>query len=202
MHVEIQLWDFPQMRERIVFYDAGLITDQIDAGEDYSSIKRVITILITDYLLIHESGRYHNRFTLYDPESAIEFSDLIEIHTLELPKLPETADNYLWHWLRFLRAESREDLEMVAQASPKLKKTVVKLLELSEDEHARMIYEAEVKALRDDRSRVRGAFEKGANEKALEIARNLIAIGMPVEKIADATALSYEEIEKVRTEPT
>ena len=107
---------------------------------------------------------------------------------------------------------------MVAQASPKLKKTIVKLLELSEDEQARVIYEAEVKALRDERARIRGAFEKGVfqgkaegriegknegkNEKALEIARNLINIGMPVEKIADATALSYEEIEKVRTEST
>ena len=95
---------------------------------------------------------------------------------------------------------------MVAQASPKLKKTVVKLLELSEDEEARMIYEAEVKALRDERARIRGAFEKGAiqgkNEKALVIARNLIDIGMPVEKIAVATALSYEEIEKVRAEST
>jgi hypothetical protein len=84
-------------------------------------------------------------------ELEVEFSDLIEIHTLELPKIPETADNYLWHWLRFLRAESREDLEMVAQASPNIKKTVVKLLELSEDEEARLIYEAEVKALRDER---------------------------------------------------
>ena len=99
---------------------------------------------------------------------------------------------------------------MVAHASPKLKKTVVKLLELSEDEEARMIYEAEVKALRDERARMRGAFEKGViqgknegkNEKTLEIARNLIDIGMPAEKIADATALSYEEIEKVRTEST
>jgi predicted transposase/invertase (TIGR01784 family) len=146
-----------------------------------------------------------------DSEAAIEFTDLIEIHTLELPKLPETADNYLWHWLRFLRAQSKEDLDMGAPAGPKLQKTVVKLLELSEDEEARMIYEAEVKALRDDRACMRGAFEKGVvqgnregkvegkNEKALEIARNLIDIGMPIEKIADATALSYEEIEKLRT---
>jgi predicted transposase/invertase (TIGR01784 family) len=235
VHVEIQLWDFPQMRERIIFYDAGLITDQIDAGEDYGSIKRVITILITDYVLIPESLRYHNRFTLNDPETAIEFTDLIEIHTLELPKLPETADNYLWHWLRFLRAQSKEDLDMIAQASPKLQKTVVKLLELSEDEEARMIYDAEVKAARDEQARMRGAFEKGVvqgkaegkvegkakglaegkvegkaeglvegkvegkKEKALEIARKLIDFGIPIEKIADATALSYEEIEKLRT---
>jgi predicted transposase/invertase (TIGR01784 family) len=155
--------------------------------------------------LIPENPRYHNRFTLSDLEAALEFTDLIEIHTLELPKLPETADNYLWHWLRFLRAQSKEDLDMVAQASPKLNKTVVKLLELSEDEEARMIYEAEVKAQRDERARIRGAREEGKaegkaegkNEKALEIARNLIALGMPVEKIAAATALSREEVGKL-----
>jgi hypothetical protein len=74
----------------------------------------------------------------------------LEINTLELPKLPQIADNYLWHWLRFLRAESKEDLDMVAQASPQLKKVVVKLLKLSQDERARMLYEAEVKQQRDN----------------------------------------------------
>ena len=203
VHVEIQLLDFPQIRERIVFYDAGLITDQIDAGEEYGSIKRVITILITDYVLLPEGSSYHNRFTLYDPESTMEFTDLIEIHTLELPKLPETADNYLWHWLRFLRAESKEDLDMVAQASPKLQKTVVKLLELSEDEEARMIYEAEVKAARDERARMRGAFEKGMLqgktegrvESKLEIAQKLLKKKMPIEDILEITGLSRDDIE-------
>ena len=161
VHVEIQLSGMPQMRERLIFYDAGLITHQIDAGEDYGVIKRVITILITDYELIPESRRYHNHFTIYDPVSEIEFTDLLEINTLELPKLPEMADNYLWHWLRFLRAESKEDLDMVAQASPKLEKVVGKLLELSEDECARMIYEAQVKEERDNRARLRGALEQG-----------------------------------------
>jgi predicted transposase/invertase (TIGR01784 family) len=210
VHVEIQLLDFPQMRERIVFYDAGLITDQIDIGEEYGSIKRVITILITDYVLIPESERYHHRFTLYDPESAIEFTDLIEIHTLELPMLPEMADNYLWYWLRFLRAESKEDLDMVAQASPELKKTVVKLLELSEDEEMRMIYEAEVKAARDERARMRGAREEGKAEgivvgksvgksegrieSKLEIARKLLDMKMPIEIIVQATGIPSEDI--------
>ena len=78
------------MGERIVFYDAGLIADQIDEGEEYGVIKRILTILIVDYVLISESPHYHNRFTLYDKASAVEFTDLIEIHTLELSKLLET----------------------------------------------------------------------------------------------------------------
>jgi predicted transposase/invertase (TIGR01784 family) len=212
VHVEIQLWDFPQMRERIVFYDAGLITDQIDAGEEYDLIKRVITILITDYVLIPESPCYHNRFTLCDPKAAIEFTDLIEIHTLELPKLPETADNYLWHWLRFLQAQSKEDLDMVAQASPKLQKTVVKLLELSEDEEARMIYEAEVKAQRDERARMRGAWEKGMAEgkaegmaegkaegrieSKREMAQKLLEKKMPIEDVLEITGLPLNDIDR------
>jgi predicted transposase/invertase (TIGR01784 family) len=89
---------------------------------------------------------------------------------------------------------------MVAQASPNLEKVVVKLLELSEDEESRMIYEAEVKAQRDDRARMRGAYDQGKNEKALEIASNLIDLGMPVEKIAQSTGLPPEEIEKLRTD--
>jgi predicted transposase/invertase (TIGR01784 family) len=125
---------------------------------------------------------------------------------LELPKLPETADNYLWHWLRFLQAESKEDLSMVAQASPELNKTVVKLLELSEDEESRMIYEAEVKAARDEQARMQGAFDigkaegiaEGKNEKTLEIAFNMIEMGIPVETITQSTGLASEEIEKLR----
>jgi predicted transposase/invertase (TIGR01784 family) len=200
VHLEIQLSDLPQMRERLIFYDAGLITDQIDAGEDYGVIKRVITILIVDYELIPESPRYHNRFTLYDPASAIEFSDLIEINTLELPKLPKMADNYLWHWLRFLRAESKEDLDMVAQASPKLEKVVGKLLELSEDESARMLYEAEVKQERDNRARLRGAWEEGEKTGRFEIAQKLLKRNMPINTIVEVTGLSREEIEKLFAE--
>ena len=200
VHLEIQLSGLPQMRERLIFYDAGLITDQINAGEDYGAIKRVITILIVDYVLIPESPRYHNRFTLYDPASAIEFSDLLEINTLELPKLPKMADNYLWHWLRFMRAESMEDLDMVSQASPKLEKVVGKLLELSQDERARMLYEAELKQERDNRARLRAAREEGEKTERIEIARRLLNMDLPIENIVKATDLSHEEIEKLRAE--
>ena len=148
--------------------------------------------------MIPESPRYHNRFILYDPASLIEFTDLIEINTLELPKLPEIADNYLWHWLRFLRAESKEDLDMVAQASPKLKRAVVKLLELSQDERARMLYEARVKEERDNRARMRGALEEGKREERIEIARRLLDMNVPLEDIVKATFLSHEEIQKLR----
>jgi predicted transposase YdaD len=57
---------------------------------------------------------------------------------------------------------------------------------MSEDEANRMIYEARLKAQRDEYSRTQGAIRK--------VARNLKALGDPVEKIAQATGLSVDEI--------
>ena len=80
IHVEIQRRHFHAMRERLVFYDAGLIVGQIRESEKYSVLKRVITILITDYELIARRDKacpistYHHRFTLYDPRAGVEFS--------------------------------------------------------------------------------------------------------------------------------
>ena len=89
---------------------------------------------------------------------------------------------------------------MVAQASPKLEKVVGKLLELSEDESARMIYEAEVKQERDNRARMRGALEQGEKLKAMSIAQKLLTRNMPINTIVEDTGLSREEIEKLRAE--
>jgi predicted transposase/invertase (TIGR01784 family) len=95
-----------------------------------------------------------------------------------------------------------EDLDMVAQASPQLKKVVGKLLELSQDERVRMLFEAREKERRDNSARERGAWENGIAEgekkERIEIARKLLGMGMPLENIAKATNLTHEEIEKLR----
>jgi len=58
------------------------------------------------------SSRYHHRFTFYDQEAGVEFSDIIEIHSLELNKLPDRTDGTeLYDWAKFINAESEEELD-------------------------------------------------------------------------------------------
>jgi predicted transposase/invertase (TIGR01784 family) len=69
-----------------------------------------------------------------------------------------------------------------------------------------MLYEARLKAQRDEYSRIQGALregrregmekgrEEGSKEKAIRIALDLKKIGMPVEQIALVTGLSPKEI--------
>ncbi|MDR3350008.1 MAG: Rpn family recombination-promoting nuclease/putative transposase, partial [Acidaminococcales bacterium] len=123
VEVEIQILETPQMRERIVYYAGKMITEQISRGEDYGAIKRVISIVITDYELIKENRKYHNRYRLYDKESGSEFTDILEVNTLELPKVPKRDDRTeLFDWLLFLKSEGGEELEMLAKKNPQIKK--------------------------------------------------------------------------------
>ena len=189
--IEIQVKPTEEIKSRVIFYASKMITEQVGSGNKYQRIKRVISIIITDYALITESPKYHHRFVLYDPDNGVEFTDIIEVNTLELTKLPEAGDGTeLWNWLKFLSAERREDLEMIAERSPQVKKAVVRLMELSNDERTRLLYESRQKMEWDNQARERSAIKN--------IAKNLLSMDMPIDKIITATGLTHEEIEDLR----
>ncbi len=192
INIEIQVKPLPQMKTRIMFYGAKLITEQIGDGGNYENIKRVINIVITDHDFIDSSEKYHHRFLMYSPEAGLAFTDTWEIHTLELTKLPDASDGTsLWNWLKFLDAETEDELAMVAERSPQVKKAVVRLMELSADERARMLYEAREKEQRDNRAREKGAIES--------VAKNMLANGEPIKKILRYTGLTHEDVEGLST---
>ena len=194
IHIEIQLKVTPELKNRIILYDSKLIAEQIGSGDDYAVIKQVISIVITDEPLISGSGRYHHRFTFYDREAGVELSDIIEIHTLELEKLPEGADGTeLYDWAKFIAADTEEELNMIAKRNPQVAKAVVKLRELSADERARDTYERREKARRDQAAQIRWAEKK----QATAIATNLLNTGDSVDKIVAVTGLTHEEVENL-----
>jgi len=165
IHIEIQLQVTPETQDRIVFYDAKLITEQLGSGDKYRSIQKVISIVITEENLVKNSPAYHHRFVFYDPEANVAFTDIIEIHTLELGKLPKGTDGTeLYDWAKFIAAESEEELKMVAERNPQVEKAVVTLQRLSADEQARDLYERREKAMRDIDSRERWARTEGNKE--------------------------------------
>ena len=124
----------------------------------------------------------------------VRFTDLLEIYTLELPKLPKESDGTdLYDWLGFIKASSEEELAMVADRSPQMKAPIEKLIELNQDEEARMLFEAREKERQDMMAR-----ENWARDEALfQVARKMLAKDKPIDEIIDFTGLSYEEIEEL-----
>jgi predicted transposase/invertase (TIGR01784 family) len=195
--------------------DSDGITTQ-RSGEDYRQIQRVISILITGYEEIRDSPRYHNRYWLYDPETGSLFSDLLEIDTLELPKLPAGGDETkLCRWLKFIKATKEEEFDMLATQDPDIGRAVVRLKELSQDERLRELAISREKMEWDNAARLRGARqegeqigrkegrkegrEEGREEERRAMARKLIQRGMGIEEIMAITELSRSEILALQT---
>jgi predicted transposase/invertase (TIGR01784 family) len=204
--VEIQVESVPNIRGRLVLYGSKMVAEQISKGDEYDTIKRVISIVITDYVLLPEEAAYHNVYRLLNTQSLRPFTDLLEFNTLELPKLPaEDERSDLWTWMRFLSCKQREEFEMVAEKNPQVKKAVSVLMDLSADERTRLLEESHEKYRRDVVSRMRGAWKEGNIEgniegsfnRAIENAQRMKADNMPANQIVKYTGLSLEDVARL-----
>jgi len=194
IHIEIQVLPTPDFDKRIIYYQAKLITEQIKSGGDWGEINRTISIIITDYELIKNGTDYHNQFR-FRTQDGTALSNITEINTLELPKLPQQSDNSeLWDWLEFIRTNDEETIEMLETKSPELARAVGRLKELSADEAARMRAENREMFLRDQASRIKGA---RAEEKR-NIARNFLAQGADPALVAAGTGLPLTEVNSLQ----
>jgi predicted transposase/invertase (TIGR01784 family) len=214
LDIEMQILQTQAMRERIVFYLANLIVEQLSRGQDYGEIKPVIVIVISGYPMIDEETDYHNAYNINNMASHRPFTDLLEIHTVELGKLSAEGDgSALSGWMRFLRAEDEEEFTMAAEANPMIQKAYGVLAELSADEKMRIDAAAREKALKDYNSFLNAATRTGLAEglaKGLaeglaeglakgkvEAARKMKEEGLSSEQIKRITGLSAEAIAKL-----
>jgi predicted transposase/invertase (TIGR01784 family) len=188
--IEIQIAAMPEMRSRISYYQSNMVTEQIGMGGYYNDLKQAIAIVIADYDIIPESVRCHTTFMMLEKEEHFPFNGLMEIDVLNLARLSEEEDSKLMDWLRFLKAETEEEFKMIAAKNPIINEAYSKLQVMSEDEANRMIYEARLKAQRDDYSRMQGARREGREEIILQMAKH----GMGIRDIAAIANLSEQEV--------
>ena len=174
IHIEIQLRVLADLKSRTIYTQSKLVTEQMASGDKWSSIKRAITIVITDDVFVPEGDKYHHEFR-YRTKDGLEFSDLTEINTLDLSKLPPDDDSTdLWYWMKFIKSDDEGVMDMLAARSPQMRKAVGVLKELSADEATRMRYEAREKARRDLDSQIEEVDKKWQGvvaEKDAEIER-------------------------------
>jgi len=207
LNIEVQVDPMPHMDNRILFYVSKLITEQMGESDRYEKIKPVISIIITGHPLIKKSEKYHHHFRLYDIESGVLLTDTLAIHTLEVPKAREISNDNnehdnennskaeLLNWMKFFDIKTEEELKMLAEKSPAMKKVTMRLLELSADEKARQLYEARLKEQRDSWAREQGAVKTREQQFAVALLND----GEPIDKIMRYTGLTYEEVKDLQT---
>lgn len=200
INIEMQLFNPYNMPKRTLYYWSSLYAHQLKESDKYQELKKCVTINILNFSML-PNDRYHSVFHLREDHTFIPLVDDIEIHVMELTKLehyPITIQGGLVNWLLFLRGVDKSNWEVLTMQEPMLQKAMTTLEFLSHDAKTRMEYEDRMKFLRDQASSLEGAKEagraEGEREKARQIARKLLRLGMDTASIVEATGLPEAEI--------
>lgn len=137
-------------------------------------------------------------FHLRENRTGTPLLDDIEIHIIDLTKLNKHAveleEGGLVNWLLFLKGVDKSNWEVLTIKEPMLKKAMDTLEFLSQKRAARMAYDARMKALSDEKSRIEGA----RTETSKDIAVRLLNRGVDLQTVSEATGLSMEEVKVLR----
>lgn len=206
---EIQLSELKVWPDRSLFYTSKMFTEQIEKGQKYDVFKKCVNISILGFKLFKNEPDFYSCFHIREDTRGFIYTDKMEFHVIELPKLPKELKencNSLELWAKFINAEKKEELDMIAKQNVYIQSAYDRLQVISQDKQKRMEYEARQKALFDynqfmyeaeQRGREEGK-EEGREEEKLAIAKNFIALGLPTDTIVQGTGLSAKTIEKMR----
>ena len=202
--VEMQNAYQTYFKDRSLYYATFPIREQAQKGEGWNyKLKHVYIVALLNYDMsdpAFSDDTINHDIGLLDKQTHRVFNDKLTFKYVEISKfnkrIEELKTNYD-KWLFVLQNLSRLDCQ------PEYLKTAVFNRLFAEAEIAKFTraelreYEDSLKAHRDIKNSLDSADEKGERNKAIEIAKNLLEMGMPIDNIMKATGLSLEEIAKL-----
>ena len=121
---------------------------------------------LLDFVHFPEDKKCYHKISLCDTKTGKLYTDLMELHILELRKLPRKARNEdsITRWMRFFNGKTREDFREMAESDKYIHEAFSELEKLSADERKRLEYEAREKAVRDYNCLMDSAQELGLEQ--------------------------------------
>ena len=136
--IEMQVANQEYIIERLLYYWAKTFARSINKGQDYNSLKKTISILITDFEI--KSLKELNCFTkwkIIEEENRQKIlTEYMEIYIIMLPKMNEKdlKNDKLLEWLKFLENPESGEVRNIMKENVAIKKAHDKLEEMSNDE--------------------------------------------------------------------
>ena len=155
---------------------------------------------ILDFTLFKKCERFYSRFHILEDDRHEKYTDKLEIHVLELPKLAkyEQPETELLKWAKFFQAEKKEEFEMASKDNEYLEKAYERLVNISADEKKRREYEARQDSLRDCNWQMKSNWRQGVREGMEQGMKQGMERGMELalQNLMETTGMALEEARK------
>jgi predicted transposase/invertase (TIGR01784 family) len=203
VNIEVQLTNEYNMEKRTLDYWSQQFVLGIKPGQDYHLLTPVICINILGFGYIGIDD-FHTSFHIYeDQHKDYMLTDSLEIHFLDMVKFRKFKGKDIVHeplhrWLVYLDKNSPINLiEEVLKMDAAIQMMQEKMDIIQRDESLFRAYLRLEKAASDEVTRINGAKREGSIAKAVEIAKKMKDMGLPLEQITQATGLSSSDITKL-----
>ena len=205
MNLEMQVKYFEYWDERILFYLCKMFDSQLKKGDSYDNLQKCIHVSILDFNHFPGDNSCYRSFHFRDDRTGSLYTDKMEIHILELKKLPagiHTEENII-AWVKFFNGKDRKEFERMAKTNEYLDEAYHTLVNLSADEQKRLEYEAREKALKDYNTQISSAEKRGiqigqhvGEQRARQVFKLHIQ-GKSLDEIAEYCDLTVEKVKEI-----
>jgi predicted transposase/invertase (TIGR01784 family) len=170
-NIEIQRSVPAGLPQRLTYYGATQLTEQLGEGDSYVDLRPAIGICILDAILFRQVADFHLDFRLMNQKNDLLFTDCLQIHLLELPKYVPPTDNRVitdpieqWAFF-FRRASELTPTQLTARLPGPVFREATGILEMiARDPHQRSLYNRRLKMEMDERARLEAAVAEGLAE--------------------------------------
>jgi predicted transposase/invertase (TIGR01784 family) len=225
--VEIQHETEYDYLQRILFGVSKLLVENMKKSMPYAKIKKIISVSIvyfdlgqgedyayvgqTQFIGLNKKDVLKLNRTQQELYQTDKIADIYpEYYILKVNQFDDVTRNAIDEWIYFFKNEEIKD-DFKAKGLQEAKKEL-DIMKMSEEE--RWEYEEYLESLRYQASMYESSYkvgemkgrkegkkqgkEEGAKDKAIEMAKNSLKEGLSIELISKLTALSKEEIEKLK----
>lgn len=156
INVEMQTTIAPALRNRLVYYTSALYSSQLLEGESYTAVTPAICICFLSRVLFPLEQNGHLTFSLREQTRAIQLTEDVQIHTIELPKYNQGelitvhSEVKLSRWAWFMNNASEKSAEELRGQLPNgpMHKAVGVLERIAQSPYELHIYQSRQKAIR------------------------------------------------------
>src|SRR6056297_3671957 len=203
-NIEIQRTLPTALRERLTYYAATQLVEQLGAGEGYELLRPSIGICILDAVMFGRVKDLHLDFRLINGKHGLTLTDHLQVHLLELPKYLLSSHNRaitdpIEQWCYFFTRAKTLTIEEIVQRlpDPVFSESAGVLEMISRDPEQRILYEARLKAERDARAKLDFARQEGRQEGREEGRQQGEAVGKVkvLRDLLDETSPTDDELQ-------
>lgn len=198
--VELQKTKQNFFKDRTVYYSTFPIREQAKRADWDYELKAIYTIAILDFVFDADKAeptKFRYDVKLTDVDTKKVFYDKLTFIYLEMPKFNKTVDELETRFDKWLYVI--KNLNKLDRIPDKLREQIFdKLFETAEiarfSQDQIRSYEDSLKYYRD----LKNSLDTARDEKAIEIAKNLLNNGVSIDIISNSTGLSDTQIKNIK----